>query len=135
MAGFIKRWTKRVAVGGLVGIAALVGSYYAADRHLTQKYEHGKERETVTQGIEKLVNGDASSLSRSYTEFLEKQGYKKRMDGITLENCTVLFVEEIGDERVAYYRAAYKDKSGERHSTTGTFVLRQEGGAWKILGE
>ena len=84
MAGFVKRWTKRIGCAGLVGLATLVGSYYVADRHLTQKYEHANEREAVTQGIEQLVQGAPQAtqkLSPSYVEFLTKQDYWKQNIG------------------------------------------------------
>ena len=139
MAGFVKRWTKRIGCAGLVGIAALVGSYYVADRHLTQKYEHANEREAVTQGIEQLVQGAPQAtqkLSPSYVEFLTKQGYWKQMKDVELNSYDVLLVEERGDERIAHYRVMYTlKKTGERTTNFGTFILNKAGDEWKIMGE
>src|SRR3989344_5690402 len=139
MAGFVKRWAKRAVIGAAVGAAALYFGYKAADKHLTDKYEHVEERNATEQGIEKIVLGAAHAtekLSSQYADFLTKQGYHTRMEHIAVDSYKILFIEENGDERTAYYRVTYTDKTtGEQHSNIGTFILGKEGSEWKIQGE
>ena len=132
----IKKLTKRVALAGMIAAAALVGGYYITDSHLTKKYEHQDERDVVASGIEKIVQGDTSNFAASYSRFLSQSGYQRRLEQVKINNFDVLYVDEAGDERVAYYRVTYTDKkTGEQHSNLGSFVLHREGSEWKIIGE